>query len=361
MPLDHYVTLGRSGLRVSPFCLGAMTFGEDLGWGSSVEESQQIMDRYIELGGNFIDTANFYTKSHSEKIIGDHIGRHPARRERLVIATKFSGNLYPGDPNGGGSGRKSVIAACEHSLRRLQTDYIDLYWLHNWDVHTPIEETMAALDDLVRAGKVRYLGVSDTPAWKVAEANVTARFRGWSQFIGLQIEYSLLQRSVEQELVPMALELGLGITPWSPLKSGLLSGKYTRANHGKVTADRAAFISNMFTEQTYALIDELEQIARAKETTIARVALAWVQAQPGVGSTIIGARRIAQLEDNLKAANLELSKAELAKLDALTKPTLGFPQSMQPAFPAIHNGGTNVNGVQMPPSPFVLQPGDKPY
>ena len=232
MSLDHYVTLGRSGLRVSPLCLGAMTFGEDLGWGSSVEESQQIIDRYIELGGNFIDTANFYTKSHSEKIIGDHVGRHPARRDRLVIATKFSGNLYPGDPNGGGSGRKSIIAACENSLRRLQTDYIDLYWLHNWDVHTPIEETMAALDDLVRAGKVRYLGVSDTPAWKIVEANVTARFRGWSAFIGLQIEYSLLERTVEQELVPMARELGLGITPWSPLKSGALSGKYTRANVG---------------------------------------------------------------------------------------------------------------------------------
>ena len=170
MPLDHYVTLGRSGLRVSPLCLGAMTFGEDLGWGSSVEESQRIIDRFVELGGNFIDTANFYTKSHSEKIIGDHVGRHAARRDRLVIATKFSGNLYPGDPNGGGSSRKSIIAACEHSLRRLQTDYIDLYWLHNWDVHTPIEETMAALDDLVRAGKVRYLGVSDTPAWKIAEA-----------------------------------------------------------------------------------------------------------------------------------------------------------------------------------------------
>ena len=175
MPLDHYVTLGRSGLRVSPLCLGAMTFGEDLGWGSSVEESQQIIDRFVELGGNFIDTANFYTKSHSEKIIGDHVGRHAARRDRLVIATKFSGNLYPGDPNGGGSGRKSIIAACENSLRRLQTDYIDLYWLHNWDVHTPIDETMAALDDLVRAGKVRYLGVSDTPAWKIAEANVTAQ------------------------------------------------------------------------------------------------------------------------------------------------------------------------------------------
>jgi hypothetical protein len=146
MPLNHYVTLGRSGLRVSPFCLGTMTFGEDLGWGSSVEESQRILDRYIELGGNFIDTANFYTKSHSEKIIGDHVGRHPSRRERLVIATKFSGSLYVGDPNGGGSGRKSIIAACEHSLRRLQTDYIDLYWLHNWDIHTPMEETMAALE-----------------------------------------------------------------------------------------------------------------------------------------------------------------------------------------------------------------------
>ena len=282
MPLDHYVTLGRSGLRVSPLCLGAMTFGEDLGWGSSVEESQQIIDRYIELGGNFIDTANFYTKSHSEKIIGDHVGRHPARRDRLVIATKFSGNLYPGDPNGGGSGRKSIVGACENSLRRLQTDYIDLYWLHNWDVHTPIDETMAALDDLVRAGKVRYLGVSDTPAWKVAEANVTARFRGWSAFIGLQIEYSLLERTVEQELVPMARELGLGITPWSPLKSGALSGKYTRKNAGQVKADRGFFLDPFLNEKTYALVDELEVIAKAHDSTVARVALAWVQAQPGV-------------------------------------------------------------------------------
>ena len=169
MPLDSYITLGRSGLRVSPFCLGAMTFGEDLGWGSSVEESQRIMDRYIALGGNFIDTANFYTKSHSEKIIGDHLGRHSSRRDRLVLATKFSGNLYPGDPNAGGSSRKNIVSSLEGSLRRLQTDYVDLYWLHNWDVHTPIDETMAALDDLVRQGKVRYVGVSDTPAWKVAK------------------------------------------------------------------------------------------------------------------------------------------------------------------------------------------------
>jgi aryl-alcohol dehydrogenase-like predicted oxidoreductase len=361
MALDHYVTLGRSGLRVSPLCLGAMTFGEDLGWGSSVEESQQIMDRYVEAGGNFIDTANFYTKSHSEKIIGDHVGRYPAKRDRLVIATKFSGNLYPGDPNGGGSGRKSIVNACENSLRRLQTDYIDLYWLHAWDVNTPIDETMAALDDLVRAGKVRYVGVSDTPAWKIAEANVMARFRGWSPFIGLQIEYSLLERSVEQELVPMAREHGLGITPWSPLKSGLLSGKYTRKNANEGKVDRAAFMAHLLNETTYALIDELERIAKARDTSVARTSLAWLRAQPGVTSTIIGARRIAQLEDNLKSLDVTLTPEELAHLGQLTQPKFGFPQSMQPIFPAILNGGAMVNGVQLPPSGFVMQQGDRPY
>ncbi|HEY1690550.1 MAG TPA: aldo/keto reductase [Polyangiaceae bacterium] len=361
MPLDHYVTLGRSGLRVSPLCLGAMTFGEDLGWGTSVEESGKIIDRYLELGGNFIDTANFYTKSHSEKILGDHVGRHPARRDRIVLATKFSGNLYPGDPNGGGSGRKSIVSACENSLRRLQTDYIDLYWLHNWDVHTPIDETMAALDDLVRAGKVRYLGVSDTPAWKVAEANVTARFRGWSAFVGLQIEYSLLERTVEQELVPMARELGLGITPWSPLKSGALSGKYTRRNAGQVKGDRGVFLEGALNEKTYAVVDELEAIAKAHDSTVARVALAWVQAQPGVTSTIIGARRLSQLEDNVQALGVTLTADERARLDALTKPAFGFPQRMQPMFPAIHNGGTTVNGVHAPPSPFVVEKGETPY
>jgi len=351
MSLDHYVTLGRSGLRVSPLCLGAMTFGEDLGWGSSVEESQQIIDRFVDLGGNFIDTANFYTKSHSEKIIGDHIGRHSARRDRLVIATKFSGNLYPGDPNGGGGGRKSIVSACDNSLRRLQTDYIDLYWLHAWDVQTPIEETMVALDDLVRAGKVRY----------IAEANVTARLRGWSAFIGLQIEYSLLERTVEQELVPMAGELGLGITPWSPLKSGALSGKYTRSNHGEAKGDRGMFLDPYLNESTYAVIDELGAIAKAHDSTVARVALAWVRAQPGVSSTIIGARRVAQLEDNLKSLDVTLASEELGRLDALTRPKLGFPQSMQPMFPAMHNGGTTVNGVFGPASGFVMEKGDKPY
>jgi aryl-alcohol dehydrogenase-like predicted oxidoreductase len=338
-----------------------MTFGEDLGWGTSVEESQQIIDRYIELGGNFIDTANFYTRSHSEKIIGDHIGRHPARRDRLVIATKFSGNLYPGDPNGGGSGRKSLISACENSLRRLQTDYIDLYWLHMWDANTPIEETMAALDDLVRAGKVRYLGVSDTPAWKIVEANLIARFRGWSSFIGLQIEYSLLERTVEQELVPMAGEFGLGITPWSPLKSGVLSGKYTRRNDGQHKADRGALVDSFLTEQTYAVVDELEIIAKAHETTVAGVALAWVHAQPAVASIIIGARRLSQLDDNVGAVDVHLTAEELARLDALTEPTLGFPHNMLARAPGMIGGGTTINGVSAPPSEYVMAEGGQPY
>jgi aryl-alcohol dehydrogenase-like predicted oxidoreductase len=338
-----------------------MTFGEDLGWGSSVEESQQIIDRFVDLGGNFIDTANFYTLSHSEKIVGDHIGRHPARRDRLTIATKFSGNLYPGDPNGGGSGRKALIDACENSLRRLQTDYIDLYWMHMWDANTPIEETMAALDDLVRAGKVRYLGVSDTPAWKIAEANLIARFRGWSAFIGLQIEYSLLERTVEQELVPMAGEFGLGITPWSPLKSGVLSGKYTRRNDGEHRADRGALVDGFLNEKTYQVVDELEIIAKAHETTVASVALAWVHAQPAVTSIIIGARRLSQLDDNVRAVDVNLTADEVARLNALTEPTFGFPQSMLATVPSIINGGTTVNGVSVPISDYVMPEGSQPY
>src|ERR1700678_3954483 len=220
MPLDHYVTLGRSGLRVSPLCLGAMTSGEDSGWGASVTDSEAIIARYIEQGGNFIDTANGYTTGHSEVIIGDYLKTKPALRDRLVIATKFSANLFPGDPNGGGSSRKAIVAAADESLRRLKLDYIDLYWLHHWDRYTPIEETLRALDDLVTAGKVRYIGVSDTPAWKFAQAQMIAAFRGWAVFIALQIEYSLIERTVEGELIPAARELGLGVMPWSPLRNG---------------------------------------------------------------------------------------------------------------------------------------------
>ena len=352
MPLNHYVTLGRSGLRVSPFCLGAMTFGPEWGWGSSVADSRRIIDRYLELGGNFIDTANVYTRGHSEQILGEHFGEAPAKRERTVIATKFFGSMLNGDPNSGGAGRKALTAACEHSLRRLRTDYIDLYWMHCWDVHTPIEETMRALDDLVGAGKVRYIGFSDTPAWKVMEAQMTARFRGWVPLIALQLEYSLLERTIEGELVPLALEHGLGITPWSPLKSGVLSGKYTRANAGKVQAGRGEWATSALNERAYAIIDALAEIARTAGSTVARVALAWVQQRPGVTSTIIGARTLEQLEDNLAALELQLSPEQLGRLDGLSAPQLNFPFDFLKRAAGFSSSGTTINGVAAPVNPL---------
>src|SRR5277367_818434 len=306
MPLNSYATLGRSGLRVSPFCLGAMTFGEDWGWGATPEDSSKILGAFPERGGNFVDTANFYTKGHSEKIIGDFIAQDRARRERIVLATKFFGNLYPGDPNGGGAGRKAIVAQCEQSLRRLQTDYIDLYWLHMNDRFTPIEETLRTLDDLVAAGKVRYIGFSDTPAWKVAQAQTTAVLKGWTPLIALQLEYSLLERTIEGEHIPEALEMGMGVTPWSPLKGGMLTGKYTRESVKTATPGRGWFVSRAFTEQAFQVLDVLIPVAREAGTTVARAALAWVVQRPGIASAIIGARTTEQLDDNLGALEVKL-------------------------------------------------------
>jgi aryl-alcohol dehydrogenase-like predicted oxidoreductase len=345
MPLDHYVTLGRSGLRVSPFCLGAMTFGQDWSWGSSVADSEAILDRYVETGGNFLDTANFYTRGHSEKVIGDYIRNRGLRRDQLVIATKFFGNLFPGDPNGGGAGRKSVTAACNESLRRLRTDHIDLYWMHAWDRFTPIEETMRALDDLVTAGKVRYIGFSDTPAWKCAQAQTVADFRGWTPLIALQIEYSLIERTVEGELIPMAQELGLGVTPWSPLRAGVLTGKYTRENKDEVEPGRGARVTAYLNERTFTIVDELVRIAGEHETTPAAVALAWVQSRPGVASTIIGARTMGQLEANVAALDLALSEADVSALDEVSTPTLSFPIQFLEFTPNFMHGGATVDGV----------------
>jgi aryl-alcohol dehydrogenase-like predicted oxidoreductase len=353
MGLTDYVTLGHSGLRVSPLCLGAMTFGEDWGWGSSVAESEAILTRFLERGGNFIDTANAYTKGHSERIIGDFIGRDRSRRDRVVIATKFLANLYPGDPNGGGAGRKGLIAACEQSLRRLQTDYIDLYWMHCWDRFTPIEETMRALDDLVQAGKVRYVGFSDTPAWKVAQAQLLASWRGWTPLIALQIEYSLLERTVEGELIPMARELGLGVTPWSPLRGGALSGKYTRKSAAHLKADRGERVTAVLDERAYAIIDELERIARELNTSPAAVAVAWVQRRPGVTSTIIGARHLAQLDANLESLDIALGENHSAALDALSTPALNFPAGMLKIVPMFAHSGATVNGEPSRPWPMA--------
>ncbi len=353
MALNDYVTIGHSGLRVSPMCLGAMTFGQELGWGSTEEESKAVVDRFLERGGNFIDTANVYTFGHAEKIIGDHLGRVPSKRDRLVLATKFYGNLFPGDPNGGGAGRKSLVAACHESLRRLQTDYIDLYWMHAWDRHTPIEETLRALDDLVRSGKVRYIGFSDTPAWKLAQAQTIAQLRGYTPLVALQIEYSLLERTVEGELIPAAHELGLGVTPWSPLRSGALSGKYTRENAGKVKADRGFMVDRALDDKAYAIVDELGRIARELETNVASVAIAWVQGRPGVTSTIIGARTLAQLDQNLSALSVKLAPAQVQRLDALSEPQLNFPAMFLSRAGSFMHGGIRVNGDAAPPSPFA--------
>jgi len=267
------------------------------------------------------------------------------------LATKFLSNLYRGDPNGGGANRKSLVAACEQSLRRLQTSYIDLYWMHAWDATTPIEETMRALDDLVRDGKVRYIGFSDTPAWKCAQAQTIAHFRSWSPLVALQIEYSLLERTVEGELIPMARELGLGVTPWSPLKSGALTGKYTRAQHGQHQAGRGAWALASLNDKAYDLLDEMGRIAEALHTTVARVALAWVASRPGVSSTIIGARTLAQLEDNLAALDVSLEARHLEKLDELSKPKLNFPADFLANGAAFHHGGTTINGRSAPPWP----------
>ena len=347
MSLNSYTTLGTSGLRVSPFALGTMTFGDDWGWGSSVSDAEAILARYLELGGNFIDTANVYTDGHAEKIIGDFVAKGGVRRDHLVLATKFFYNLYPGDPNGGGASRKAIIEQCEQSLRRLQTDYIDLYWLHNWDTFTSIEETMRTLDDLVSAGKIRYIGFSDTPAWKVAQAQTIAHFRGWSPIVAVQLEYSLRARTVEGELIPMAQGLGLAVTPWSPLNNGVLTGKYTRQNTGTAEKSRGDIREDIkrLTEKDYELLDTLSKIAHELETTSAAVALAWVKGRPGVTSTIIGARTLKQLNENLAALDLQLSPTHVAALNTLSEPTLDFPSPYLAYAPSGSHAGAMVNGV----------------
>lgn len=355
MPLNHYLTLGRSGLRVSPLCLGAMTFGAEWNWGSDVDDSYRILDAYMEAGGNFIDSANIYTKGHSEKIIGDHVGRHPKKRDRLVIATKFMGNLFPGDPNGGGAHRKGIIAACEESLRRLQTDFIDLYWMHFWDKLTPIDETMRALDDLVRAGKIRYIGFSDTPAWKCAQAQVLSEFKGWSPVVALQIEYSLIERTVEGELIPMARELGMGVTPWSPLKGGILSGKYTRQSKPGEGRALSPWVLNHLNERVYTLVDSLIAIATERSVTPAQVALSWVNNRPGVVSSIIGARTLEQLRDNVASLEVHLSADQTRRLDELSTPKLNFPHDFLNFVADNVQGGTTINGTPSKVWPLAPQ------
>jgi aryl-alcohol dehydrogenase (NADP+) len=355
MPLDQYVTLGRSGLRVSPFALGAMTFGEDAGGaGTTVEESERILSSYLESGGNFVDSANFYTNGHSEKILGDYFAKRPGQRDRVVIASKFFTNMYPGDPNGGGAGRSSIIAQLHQTLRRLQTDHLDVYWLHNFDRHTPIEETMQTLDDLVRAGSIRYVGFSNTPAWVTATAKTTALLRGWTPLIALQVEYSLLARTVEGELAQLALDHGMALTPWSPLKNGFLSGKYRRGTAVTDSA-RAAFVGGP-SDDEFIVIDAVAKIADEIGTSSASVSLAWLRARPGTVVPILGARRLQQLEDNLAALEVVLSADHLRILDEVSAPTLNYPASMHGELRAsLQFAGATVDGETSGVYPPLLQ------
>lgn len=329
LTLDTYRTLGRSGLRVSPLALGTMTFGADWGWGAEASEARKLLDIYTERGGNFIDTASMYTGGSSERLLGEFTRDN---RESLVLATKYTMLRRPGDPNSGGNHRKSMFASVEASLRNLRTDYLDLLYLHAWDFLTPVEEILRGMDDLVRHGKVLYVAISDAPAWQVSRMQTIADLRGWSPLVALQIEYSLIERTVERDLIPMARELGLGVIPWSPLGSGVLSGKYSRADLGapgvgspEGTRKNVALASGALTERGLAIAEVVKEVAAQLGRTPAQVALAWTLRNPAVTAPIIGARTPEQLEDNLGALTVEFDAGQVARLEAASAVDLGFP------------------------------------
>lgn len=319
-----YRLMGKSGLRVSELALGAMTFGTQ-GWGADERESRAVYDRFREAGGNFIDTANIYGGGTSETYLGEFMG---AERDRIVLATKYTGATRARDVNAAGNGRKNLMDSLHASLARLRTDYVDLYWVHARDFLTPIEEVMRALDDVVRQGKVLYVGVSDTPAWEVSRANTLAELRGWSAFVGLQIRYSLLDRAVERELLPMAKALDLTVTPWDTLGSGILAGKYNANPAEAGRAKQRGFVN----ERALRIAGEVVAVARELGRSPAQVALNWVRAGQGVIVPLVGARTQAQLEDNLGCLDFELPAALKARLDDASRIELGFPHEFLAQF-----------------------------
>jgi aryl-alcohol dehydrogenase-like predicted oxidoreductase len=306
-----------------------MTFGEEWGWGSNKEESRKIFDAYAEAGGNFLDTADGYTDGTSEKMVGEFV---ESDRERFVIATKYTFNAFkPNDPNGGGNHRKHMVEAVNASLKRLRMDYVDLLWMHVWDELTPIEEVMRAFDDLVRAGKVLYIGISDAPAWWIARANTIAEWRGWTQFTGLQIEYNLVERTPERELMGMAEALNLTVTAWSPLASGLLTGKYKKGSKEERRLDKTPQFKAL-SERNMKIADTVVKVAQAAGKSPAQVALNWLRANKNV-IPIIGARKFSQFEDNMACLKWKLDKKHLAQLDEVSAIDLGFPMDF------IHRAG----------------------
>jgi aryl-alcohol dehydrogenase-like predicted oxidoreductase len=323
-----YRLLGNSGLRVSEAALGTMTFGDDWGWGTAKDEARKVYDAFREAGGNFIDTANIYTNGTSESFLGEFMEGH---RQSVVLATKYT-NAFPGtDPNAAGNQRKNMMQAVEASLKRLKTDYIDVYWVHIWDQLTPVEEVMRGLDDLVRAGKVLYTGISDAPAWWIAQANTLAHLRGWSPFVGLQIEYSLIERTVERELIPMAKALNIGVTAWSPLAGGVLTGKYHGHGGSAVSPEQGRMNTDMAKDfmpepqRTKRVVAALKSVSDDTGGCMAKVALAWLRHRPVPVIPIIGARKLSQFQDNLASFDLTLSADQLKTLDEVSRVELGFP------------------------------------
>ncbi|MFW6232425.1 MAG: aldo/keto reductase [Bacteroidota bacterium] len=314
---------GNTGLRVSEISLGTMTFGEEVDWGASKDESRKIFNAYLDKGGNFIDTANYYTRGTSEKFIGEFM---KGMREKLVIATKYTSSMDFADPNASGSHRKNMVQAVEASLKRLGTDYIDLYWVHAFDRFTPVDELMRGLDDLVRSGKVLYIGFSDAPAWIVSQANTMAELRGWTQFAGIQIEYSLIERTPEYELIPMADKFDLAVAAWSPLASGILTGKYSKDRESKEDRlDKAQF--KELTERNMKIADACLEVSGETGRSPAQVALRWIMRKGGNMIPIIGARKLSHLEDNLGAADFVLSDDLMQKLDEASHVEPWFPHN----------------------------------
>lgn len=351
MNLTAFRTLGRSGLIVSPLALGTMTFGTPR-WGSSDQVSESIFNTYVESGGNFIDTADVYSSGRSEELIGGYIENRKLR-DKLVLATKFTFNAESGNPNAGGNGRKNIYRAIDLSLRRLRTDYIDLYWMHAWDMITPVEELLQSLGDLVRAGKIRYFGLSDLPAWYAVKAATLATAHAVPGPIALQLEYSLVERSIEREHLPAAHECGLGITPWSPLAGGFLAGKYERTDADATGQGRLSGSNpfqgkfTKFTDRNWRILDTLRTVAAQVDRPLAQVALAWVSAQPGITAPILGASKLEQLHDNLSSLDIRLTPDQLLMLDDSSALDLAFPYGIfTTGGNRIIFGGATVQGWQ---------------
>lgn len=329
MSLTAYRTLGRSGLVVSPLALGTMTFGTT-GWGSSDDVSEAVFDSYVEAGGNFFDTADTYAGGRSEELLGGYVTAR-GLRDQVVLATKFTWNAVPGVPVTSGNSRKNIYRALQGSLERLGTDHVDLYWLHHWDLVTPVEEVLQTLGDLVRAGHIRYFGLSNVPAWYAAQAATLAQVHGVPGPVALQLEYSLTERGIEREHVGAARQLGLGITPWSPLGGGFLVGKYERAGEGVATGEGRLsgpnpFGDAKFTERNWATLGALRGVAAEAGHPLAQAALAWVSAQPGVTAPIVGASRVEQMQDALASLEITLTREQLRALDEAS--------AMEPATPS---------------------------